>query len=95
MKKKKFVSALAIFFAAIGLLLALAVQRSQADGMLLPIVDRAIFETGQKAIIFFDEGKEDLIVATSFSGNAEEFAWIIPTPSKPEISKSTQLIFER
>jgi len=95
MNKKGFAIVVGLFVAAMGTFFFLNCQKAWADGMLLPIMDRTILETEQRAIIFFDEGKEDLIVATSFSGNAEEFAWIIPTPSKPEISKSTQLVFER
>jgi len=69
--------------------------RVSADGLMLPVIDRFVFETGQKAVIFFEDGKEDLVLSTSFRGNAEDFAWIIPTPSQPEVSKSTQLLFDQ
>lgn len=64
-----------------------------ADGMLIAPPGRYVFESDQKGVIFFENGEERLILATSFKGDADDFAWVIPTPSKPEVKKSSAEIF--
>lgn len=66
---------------------------AKADGMLVAPPGVDVYETDQKAVIFFEEGTEDLFISVSFQGNAEEFGWIVPTPSEPEVVKSTDLVF--
>lgn len=66
---------------------------AQADGMIIPPPDYYMYETGQKAVIFHENNVETLIVSIAFQGNAKDFAWIIPTPTKPEVSKSTEQLF--
>ncbi|MCD4705432.1 DUF2330 domain-containing protein [bacterium] len=65
-----------------------------ADGALIPPPGRHIYETDQNAVIFYEDGVETLIVSTKFRGDAEDFAWIIPTPNKPEVEKSTVELFK-
>ena len=81
----------------IGFCLALVVLvipfLSKADGMVLPPPDYYVQETAQEAVIVHKDGQEDLIVSIQFEGDVDEFAWIIPTPSKPEVSKSTDELF--
>lgn len=64
-----------------------------ADGMMIPPIGRYIYETDQKGVIFFENGREKLILSTSFNGDAEDFAWVVPTPSKPEVQKASSEIF--
>lgn len=64
-----------------------------ADGMIMAPVGRQVFETDQKGAIFFENSEERLILSTSFKGDANDFAWIIPSPSKPEVKKSSAEIF--
>ncbi len=66
---------------------------AQADGMVIAPPDYWMEETGQRAVIFHEKGVETLVVSTSFQGDAKDFAWIVPTPSKPEVSKGTQEVF--
>lgn len=64
-----------------------------ADGGLIPPPNKRVFETNQKAVIFYDNKVEDLILSVSFRGDAEDFGWIVPTPEKPEVSKASEEIF--
>lgn len=66
-----------------------------ADGMLVAPPSKMMMETEQKAIIFYDEGIEHLFLSISFAGDADNFAWIVPTPAQPEVGKSTDRVFER
>lgn len=64
-----------------------------ADGMMMAPIGHYIYETDQKGVIFFEDGREKLILSTSFNGDAEDFAWVVPTPSKPEVQKASSEIF--
>ncbi|MHC4665869.1 MAG: DUF2330 domain-containing protein [Planctomycetota bacterium] len=44
-----------------------------------------LYGPSQKAIILYDEGIEDLILQVKYKGEASDFAWIVPVPSKPEV----------
>jgi Uncharacterized protein conserved in bacteria (DUF2330) len=68
-------------------------QTAKADGMLVPPPDYMIYETEQKAAIFYDQGIEHLVIQIAFQGNAENFAWIVPTPAQPKIEKSSDSLF--
>ncbi|OGD65881.1 hypothetical protein A3F08_00120 [Candidatus Berkelbacteria bacterium RIFCSPHIGHO2_12_FULL_36_9] len=65
----------------------------KADGAIMPSPGFWIYETGQKATIYHDGKTETLVLQTSFSGDAKNFAYIVPTPSKPEVSKVSDDIF--
>lgn len=66
---------------------------SRADGGMFPPDNQYIYETGQNAAIFFADGNETLVLSTSFEGDAKDFSWIIPTPSKPDVTKISKDIF--
>ncbi|MCC6445697.1 MAG: DUF2330 domain-containing protein [Armatimonadetes bacterium] len=57
-----------------------------ADGILFPSQGsrRDISEPEQKAFIRFQEGKEDLVIQATYKGDARDFAWVVPVPSRPE-----------
>lgn len=84
---------LSLAFCAVSLCAVVFVAK--ADGILVPPPSRTIFETDQKAVIFHDEGIEHLIISITFQGDAGDFAWIVPTPVKPEVTKSTDALFTR
>ena len=44
-----------------------------------------INEPTQKAIIFQDQGREDLILQVKYEGPAEDFGWLIPVPGRPDV----------
>ena len=64
-----------------------------ADGMMVPPPDRYIYETDQKAVIFYEDGKEKLVLSTAFNGDVEDFAWIVPTPTRPQVNKASDELF--
>jgi len=64
-----------------------------ADGAIMPPPNYWVYETGQKAAIVYENNIETLILQTSFQGNAKDFAYIVPTPAKPEVSKISDDIF--
>jgi hypothetical protein len=66
---------------------------ANADGAIFPPPDYWIQETDQKAVLFHDGNLETMILSVTFRGDAENFSWIIPTPSRPEVSKSTDELF--
>lgn len=78
---------------AFSLLLLAAPFLAKADGIAIPPPNREIRETEQKAVIFYENGIEDLILSIKFTGDAKNFAWIIPTPSRPEVNKSSDELF--
>jgi len=52
-----------------------------------------IYDLGQRAVIFYENSKETLVLSTTFAGDADDFAWIIPTPARPEIDKVSGALF--
>lgn len=47
----------------------------------------------QKAIIFYEDNTETLILKSGFKGNSRDLAWIIPTPTRPEVTKASEKLF--
>ena len=64
-----------------------------ADGVIFPPPDYYVAETDQKAVLFYDKGVETLILSITFTGNAKDFAWVVPTPSRPEVDKASSELF--
>jgi hypothetical protein len=56
--------------------------------------DTDIHDPHKKAIILFEDGREDLILQIAFEGPPEEFTWLLPLPARPEISEEDGEIFE-
>lgn len=84
-----------ILISATAILLALVnIMPALADGGLFPPPDYYVYETGQEAAIFFDQGREVLILTTTFKGGVKDFGWVIPVPSKPEVSKGSDEVLE-
>lgn len=66
-----------------------------ADGLFLQEdIAKALSEPEQKALIYFDDHMEHLIISPSYQGHAENFAWIVPVPTKPEVGLFPYDIFE-
>lgn len=65
----------------------------RADGMVISKPMKIISETGQRAVIWHEGGTETLILSTSFKGDPEEFAWIIPVPARPDVSAGKDELF--
>lgn len=90
--KKIFMRKLLIGF--LMLLFSAVPAAALADGGIFPSPDYWIYETDQKAVIVHENNVETLIVSIRFEGDAKDFAWIIPTPSQPEVDKAPFNIFE-
>ncbi len=67
---------------------------ANADGGLFPPPDYYVKEDNQKAVIVYDDNMETLILSVGFSGDAKDFGWVIPTPSRPEVTKSSDELFK-
>lgn len=78
-----------------GLILLFLPQVIFADGLFLPPIGNYVQETDQKAVIFYEKDKEaeTLVISTKYKGNAEDFAWIIPVPGEPEITRGSYNLF--
>jgi len=66
---------------------------AKADGGIFYPPDYYAAETTQKAFIYYANQTENMVVLTKFQGNAKDFVWVIPTPSKPEINKGSVDLF--
>jgi hypothetical protein len=65
-----------------------------ADGCFFPdSMYRDLYESAQKAVILYGNSTEHLILSVSFEGDAEDFAWVIPLPDKPEIAVTDAELF--
>jgi hypothetical protein len=84
------------------LLLAATATPVLADGGFFPdSMYRDLYESAQKAVILYGNCTgnctknctEHLILSVSFEGDAEDFAWVIPVPNKPEITVTDPELF--
>lgn len=76
------------------LCLGINIGKSRADGGIYVPHDFSGYETGQRAFIYFNNQIETLVVSANFSGDAKDFSWVIPVPTKPEINKSSTNLFK-
>ncbi len=63
-----------------------------ADGKVFPRVAVTTIPN-QQALIHYADGVETLVVETRFIGDGQDFAWVVPTPSVPEVSEVTAGLF--
>jgi hypothetical protein len=80
------------------LIIALAVAPSlaAADGAFAKsnaAVHRKLSEPNQKAFLTWDGGRETLILQVKYAGGVEDFGWIVPVPSRPEMKAGTTRLF--
>lgn len=75
-----------------GLLLMPSVT-ALADGGFFIDIGQDIYQPSQKAVIFFADGREDLILSVRYEGNADEFAWVIPVPARPNVEVADPELF--
>ncbi len=84
-----------IFLAASILLSSLITPtKAFADGMIMPPGPYPIYESGQKAAIFYQDGTEHMVLSIQFYGDKlAEFGWVVPVPTEPEVEKGDIAIF--
>ncbi len=68
------------------------------DGTFVPKYEEQEYEgsleqTAQEGIIVYKDGVEDLVLKITYQGKPQDFAWVIPFPSVPEISKESAELF--
>lgn len=68
------------------LILFLVTVRLYADGCFVWKKGADLTEPSQKAIIYFKDGSEVLVLQVKYEGPAEDFAWIVPLPAKPKVA---------
>jgi len=75
------------------MLLSITVVPALADGFFAAQMELNIFQPSQKALILYEDNREDLILSVKYEGNANEFAWVIPVPAYPGIDVSDPDLF--
>jgi len=55
---------------------------------------RDIYQPAQKAIILYENNREDLILQVKYEGDADEFAWVVPVPNYPDVDVSEPELFQ-
>jgi len=77
------------------LIMAAIGTNAAADGMMIAPWQYDIYETDQVAFLDFDanSGVERLHILPEFQSNTQDFAWIVPVPSLPELDESEAGIF--
>lgn len=89
------------FIVAAGIFSIVLVSIANADGIMLPdkrawlkMQEKALInEHEQKAVIYFNRGEETLIISPRYEGSAENFAWVVPVPSRPNVEIGDLAIF--
>ncbi|MBU0647987.1 DUF2330 domain-containing protein [Patescibacteria group bacterium] len=79
----------------LGLILFLIPSVALADGGLVMPSQFYAREADQKAIIVHYDGVEHLILSINFESDSEDFGWIVPVPTRPEVNEVREDIFER
>ncbi len=64
----------------------IAASNLYADGAFVWRKGVDLYEPTQKAVIYWKDGQEILILQVKYEGPAEDFAWIVPVPSKPKVA---------
>jgi hypothetical protein len=76
---------LAVVAVVTGILAGATSETARADGRFVWKKAADLKEPTQRAIISWDGETETLILAVKYEGEAEDFAWLVPLPSKPDV----------
>lgn len=77
----------------LGIFVSATLIFSFALGALALSPEFPVYDVGQRAVVFYEDGVETLVMSSTFAGSADDFAWLIPTPSKPEVDKVSVGLF--
>jgi hypothetical protein len=76
------------------ILLLLTASPALADGGFFVMQEYYdVYQPSQKAVILYENGREHLILSVRYEGDADEFAWVIPVPGKPDIDVAHPELF--
>ena len=79
--------------AVLFLLSAMATPVLADGGFFTQAMLHDLYESAQRAVILYGNSIEHLILSVSFEGDAEDFAWVVPVPDKPEIAVTDPELF--
>ncbi len=83
-----------LLIALAGVMAALAfASEAAADGCFVWRKGADLYEPSQKAIILHKDGVEDMILQVKYSGEAQDFCWIVPLPAAPVLSPVDRDVF--
>ncbi len=84
-----------VCLAVIGCAWLLEPSNTDADGCFVFHWNKQkdINEPTQKAIILYSNGCEDMVLQVKYEGPAEDFGWLVPVPSLPEVRKGSMDCF--
>ena len=57
-------------------------------------IDEELYETGQKAIIVYQDNIETMVLQVKYEGNVDDFAWVVPVPGYPTVNVTSAQLFE-
>jgi len=77
----------------LGIFVSATLLFSIALGTLALSPEFPVYDVGQRAVVFYEDGVETLVMSSTFAGSADDFAWLIPTPNKPEVDKVSTGLF--
>ena len=75
------------------LLMLLLMPLVHADGCLFTYEGEDLWEPSQTALIRYDDGMEDLYLKVGYEGAEGDFAWLVPTPSVPDLERAPTKLF--
>jgi hypothetical protein len=67
------------------LLLVCLAATARADGKVFSTRAMVVDTPDQRAILWWVDGHERLVIETAFAGDGDEFAWVVPLPAPPRI----------
>src|SRR5215471_14634131 len=78
----------------LALILFISADAAFGDGMVMTerVYPKALLPN-QRALLHFANGKETLVIETTFLAEGTNFAWVVPLPSAPEIKPVSQDLF--
>lgn len=74
-------------------LTAVLASAAFGDGGMMQKEPVALAEPEQKALIVFQDNREDLILQVKYDGASSDFAWLVPTPSRPSPGDAAPQVF--
>lgn len=83
-----------IILAVLLLFLISQISNVLADGGYFPHPGYWVMPGQQKAIIFYEDNTETMILTSNFRGNVKDLVWIVPTPTRPTVTKANEEVFE-
>lgn len=86
-----------VLIAFVVLLLVGTIEPAYADGGFFRSqehIDEELYETGQKAIIVYQDNIETIVLQVKYEGNVDDFAWVVPVPGYPTVNTASVELFE-